>query len=66
MGLVLAFQSQPRQPSRSSAAARRRSEPSNGADILFFTGVRYERRTEAGSASAASRAPTLDMGQPAS
>ncbi len=65
MGLVLAFQSQPRQPSRSSAA-RRRSEPLNGADILFFTGVRYERRTEAGSASAASRAPILDMGQPAS
>lgn len=65
MGLVLAFQTQPRQPSRSSAA-RRRPEPSNGADILFFTGVRYERRTEVGSASAATRAPVLDIGQPAS
>ncbi|GLK79671.1 hypothetical protein [Methylopila turkensis] len=54
MGLVLAFQSSPRpsaRPANRSRAERR------GADILFFTGVRYERHGDAGRASAASSAP---------
>lgn len=65
MGLVLAFQTQPRQPSRSSVT-HRRPQPSDGAEILFFTGVRYERRLDVGSASAGGRSPAIDLGQPAS
>ncbi|RXF72898.1 hypothetical protein [Hansschlegelia zhihuaiae] len=40
MGLVLAFDSAPRPPSRQSA---RRRDTAGSADILLFTGVRYER-----------------------
>lgn len=65
MGLVLAFQTQPRQPSRSSVT-HRRPRPTAGAEILFFTGVRYERRLDVGSASAGGRSPAIDLGQPAS
>jgi hypothetical protein len=41
MGLVLAFDAAPRPASRLPASRR---EPERTADILFFTGVRYERR----------------------
>lgn len=44
MGLVLAFDSTPRQASRQPA---KRREPAQSADILFFTGVRYERHDAA-------------------
>jgi hypothetical protein len=40
MGLVLAFDSAPRPASRQPA---KRREPEGSADILLFTGVRYER-----------------------
>lgn len=41
MGMVLAFQSAPRPASRVSLPRR---DKVAGADILFFTGVRYERQ----------------------
>lgn len=41
MGMVLAFQSAPRPASR---APQPRREKAASADILFFTGVRYERQ----------------------
>lgn len=41
MGLVLAFETTPRTISRPSAPRR---APVEGAAILFFTGVRYERQ----------------------
>lgn len=41
MGLVLAFETASRPSSRPSS--RRAAKP-QGADILFFTGVRYERQ----------------------
>lgn len=44
MGLVLAFQTAPRSAPR--PPQQRRAEPASSADILFFTGVRYERRSE--------------------
>lgn len=46
MGLVLAFQTAPRRAS-ARPAVKRSAEPSKSADILFFTGVRYERYGEA-------------------
>lgn len=50
MGLVLAFQSTPRPASKTP---QRRSEPSRGgADILFFTGVRFERHGAPAAGSA--------------
>lgn len=56
MGLVLAFQTAPRpasrQPQRRPAADRPQS-----ADILFFTGVRYERPAGEGSSRGAGLAP---------
>jgi hypothetical protein len=55
MGLVLAFAAAPRPASR-QPARRRETPPPSGADILFFTGVRYERHVaapEGGSATAA-------------
>lgn len=41
MGLVLAFETTPRRASARPAA--KRAEPAKPADILLFTGVRYER-----------------------
>lgn len=43
MGLVLAFETAPRPAPR---PALRRADAKQGADILFFTGVRYERHDE--------------------
>lgn len=40
MGLVLAFQTAPRSATRTPP---RRTDAPQSADILFFTGVRYER-----------------------
>lgn len=53
MGLVLAFQTAPRPASRSPSPRR---EKAAGADILFFTGIRYERHSGAPSAEPASSA----------
>lgn len=50
MGLVLAFQTTPRRAA-ARPAVKRPAEPAKSADILFFTGVRYERHGET-SASA--------------
>ncbi|PZQ16999.1 MAG: hypothetical protein DI565_06325 [Ancylobacter novellus] len=41
MGLVLAFETTPRRASARPAA--KRAAPAKPADILLFTGVRYER-----------------------
>lgn len=64
MGLVLAFQT----PSRPAARPQpsRRTEPAQSADILFFTGVRYERRSDAASAASASRPTSAPDGVPPS
>lgn len=63
MGLVLAFQNAPRTASRPTASRR---APVQGADILFFTGVRYERHDQA-KPGETSRAPERPVGpQPAS
>lgn len=43
MGLVLAFQTASRPASRH---APKRRDPAQTADIVFFTGVRYERHVE--------------------
>ncbi|MFC3691953.1 hypothetical protein [Chenggangzhangella methanolivorans] len=51
MGLVLAFQNAPRRAS-ARPAVKRPAEPAKSADILFFTGVRYERYGDASDASA--------------
>jgi hypothetical protein len=62
MGLVLAFQAAPRAASRPS---QRRPVPTNSADILFFTGVRYERQEVPRPQS--SQAPrALDLSPPSS
>lgn len=53
MGLVLAFQTTPRRAS-ARPAVKRPAEPAKSADILFFTGVRYERHGDAADASAQS------------
>jgi hypothetical protein len=45
MGLVLAFQTTPRRAA-ARPAVKRPAEPAKSADILFFTGVRYERHGE--------------------
>jgi hypothetical protein len=45
MGLVLAFQVAPRAASKTPQV--KRAEPARSADILFFTGVRYERASAA-------------------
>ncbi len=61
MGLVLAFET----ASRPEPRAPRRIEPSQSAEILFFTGVRYERNVADGSATA--RQPDApESGMPAS
>ena len=39
MGLVLAFQT----PRPASRPPQRRANPARSAEVLFFTGVRYER-----------------------
>lgn len=52
MGLVLAFQNRQRTAPRS--VARRREPTTRSADILLFTGVRYERHADAPPADAAS------------
>jgi hypothetical protein len=44
MGQVLAFQTSQRPPSRNAAPKR---SVAHNADILFFTGVRYERQADA-------------------
>lgn len=63
MGLVLAFQTSPRPATSSRSTDRRRVEPSRGADILFFTGVRYERHAApapaAGTTSGSANGPAL-------
>lgn len=64
MGLVLAFQTSPRPSSRPSQ--RRRVEPSRGADILFFTGVRYERHGDAAVRAAGLATASSGLEQPAS
>lgn len=51
MGLVLAFQSAPRRPSSARPAIKRPTDPAKTADVLFFTGVRYERYGEASGAA---------------
>lgn len=53
MGLVLAFQSRPQTAPRSSVA-RRREPTTRSADILLFTGIRYERHGDAQPTGAAS------------
>lgn len=60
MGLVLAFQTSSRSSS-SRPTSRRRDEPARSADILFFTGVRYERQGDAAVRSAGS---ATTLGQP--
>lgn len=40
MGLVLAFETAPRPAARQP---QKRAAPAQSADILFFTGVRYQR-----------------------
>lgn len=67
MGLVLAFQTSPRpSASRTGAAQRRRVEPSRSAEILFFTGVRYERHIDASAHGAAVAAASTGQELPAS
>lgn len=57
MGLVLAFQTAPRPASsRQPQQSQRQSDNSRSADILFFSGVRYERPSDA-SAQGSGPAP---------
>ena len=63
MGLVLAFETTPRTASR---PAPQRREPTQGADILFFTGVRYERDADADAGDPARSPESLDLPHPVS
>jgi hypothetical protein len=56
MGLVLAFQTTPR-PASSRQPQRRQADRPESADILFFTGARYERRSDDGSTQGSGPAP---------
>ena len=56
MGVVIGFP----QPSRANAPPRESGEP---AQILFFTGVRYQRMTEAPPAGHDGRSPTREGGK---
>lgn len=56
MGLVLAFQTAPRRTSV-RPAAKRSADPAKSADILFFTGVRYERYGDGSSGQPDGRRP---------
>ncbi len=50
MGLVLAFETAPRPAARQP---QKRAAPAQSADILFFTGVRYQRDPQQASANPA-------------
>ena len=50
MGLVLAFATAPRPASRPPL---KRVQPTQSADILFFTGVRYQRENQSQPAQSA-------------
>lgn len=63
MGLVLAFQSTPRPAAPTS---QKRGEPPPSADILFFTGVRYERAADSASQPAARPSGAQDDVSPSS
>ncbi|MFL1877218.1 hypothetical protein ACIKT0_19125 [Hansschlegelia beijingensis] len=52
MGLVLAFQT----PRTASCPPKRRANPARSAEVLFFTGVRYEREKPPTRPSASERA----------
>ena len=54
MGLVLAFETAPRAAPRPQ---QRRNDPAPSADILFFTGVRYEKRRPAPPPTSGSASP---------
>ncbi|MFD1332643.1 hypothetical protein ACFQ4O_11610 [Methylopila musalis] len=57
MGLVLAFQTASRRSSSSASSSRRPA--SRAADILLFTGVRYERHDEGQAHSFPPPAPAV-------